>query len=88
MLKGVNRQILEVTNTENPYFERVIFFVKPEYRNEERSKLKREAEALCTAVQKPPKQKRTKKELVSIITKGVLFTLAGMALSYLLYAIL
>ncbi len=40
MIKGVNRQVLEITNTENPYFERIIFFVKPEYGNEDRAKLK------------------------------------------------
>ena len=35
MIKGVNKQVLEVTNTENPYFEKIIFFVKPEYVNAE-----------------------------------------------------
>ena len=45
MIKGVNRQVLEITNTENPYFERIIFFVKPEYGNEDRAKLKKEAES-------------------------------------------
>ena len=36
MIKGVNKQVLEVTNTENPYFEKIIFFVKPEYSSEDR----------------------------------------------------
>ena len=31
MIKGVSKQILEVTNTDNPYFEKIIFFVKPEH---------------------------------------------------------
>ncbi len=31
MLKGVNRRIIEVNNTENKYFERAIVFVRPEY---------------------------------------------------------
>ena len=30
MLKGINKQILEVTNTESPYFERIVFFVRPD----------------------------------------------------------
>lgn len=55
MIKGVNKQILEVTNTENPYFEKIIFFVKPEYKNEDRKKLQKEAEALATIAQKPPR---------------------------------
>ena len=29
MLRGVNRQIIEVNDIENPYFERAILFVKP-----------------------------------------------------------
>lgn len=41
MIKGVNKQVLEVTNTENPYFEKIIFFVKPEYVNADREKLKK-----------------------------------------------
>ena len=41
MIKGVNKQVLEVTNTENPYFEKIIFFVKPEYVNADREKIKK-----------------------------------------------
>ena len=33
MIKGVSKQILEVTNTDNPYFEKIIFFVKPEHQS-------------------------------------------------------
>ena len=29
MIKGVSKQVLEVTNPENPYFEKIVFFVKP-----------------------------------------------------------
>ena len=29
MIKGVSKQILEVTNTDNPYFEKIIFFAHP-----------------------------------------------------------
>lgn len=31
MLKGVNRSIIEVRDTGNQLFEKVIFFVRPEY---------------------------------------------------------
>lgn len=30
MLKGVNKQIIEISNTGNDYFEKVLFFVRPE----------------------------------------------------------
>lgn len=84
MLKGVNKQILEVTNTDNPYFERIIFFVKPEYKNEDRGKLKKEAEAFASVIQKPPKARVSKGRILRIISGSVLFTLAGFALSYLI----
>ena len=31
MVKGVNRQVLEIRDPGSPYFERAFFFVKPEY---------------------------------------------------------
>nr|MDE5973874.1 hypothetical protein [Eubacterium sp.] len=82
MIKGVNKQILEVTNTENPYFEKIIFFVKPEYKTADRKKLQKEAEALATITQKPPKIKVPKKKILRIAVGSVLFTGAGFALSF------
>ena len=31
MIKGVNRQVVEVSHTDSIYFEKVLFFVRPEY---------------------------------------------------------
>lgn len=84
MIKGVNKQILEVTNTENPYFEKIIFFVKPEYKNEDSKKLQREAEALATVAQKPPRAKRNKRQIIRAVTSSLLFTSAGIALSFII----
>ena len=47
MIKGVSKQILEVTNTDNPYFDKIIFFVKPEHQSTDRKKLQKEAEAVA-----------------------------------------
>ena len=58
MIKGVNKQVLEVTNTENPYFEKIIFFVKPEYVNADREKLKKEAHLLAKSANKPPRARK------------------------------
>lgn len=63
MIKGVNKQVLEVTNTENPYFEKIIFFVKPEYVNADREKLKKEAHLLAKSANKPPRARKTKREI-------------------------
>lgn len=84
MIKGVNKQVLEITNTENPYFERIIFFVKPEYTSEDRAKIKKEAESLACSAGKPPKSRKTKKEIRYIITQAVLCLGAGAAITFLL----
>ncbi len=31
MLRGVNRSIIEISETDNKYFERVLIFVRPEF---------------------------------------------------------
>lgn len=76
--------MLEVTNTENPYFEKIIFFVKPEYVNADRAKLKKEAEALSKATQKPPRSRRTKKEIRYLIFQSFLCLAAGVAVTFLI----
>ena len=86
MIKGVNRQVLEITNTENPYFERVIFFVKPEYGNEDRAKLKKEAENYASSAGKPPKSRKTKREIRYLIMQSILCLGAGAALTFLFIA--
>ncbi len=44
MLKGVNRRIIEINNTENEFFERAIVFVKPNFNGLDKSVLEREAD--------------------------------------------
>ncbi len=57
MLKGVNRQVVEVTETDSAYFERVLFFVKPEYSYVSESKLKGKADELIAGAGNPPGQR-------------------------------
>lgn len=84
MMKGVNKQVLEVTNTENPYFEKIIFFVKPEYKSADRKMLQKQAEALATITQKPPKMRVSKRQILRVVLYSVLFTVTGFALSFIL----
>ncbi len=84
MIKGVSKQILEVTNTDNPYFEKIIFFVKSEYQSTDRKKLQKEAEAVASLKQKPPKLKMTKKQIIKISLLSFLFTLAGCGVTYII----
>lgn len=39
MLKGVNKQIIEINDTGSDYFEKILFFVKPAYYSLAHSKL-------------------------------------------------
>ena len=43
MVKGVNRQVLEIHETGCEYFEKALFFVRPEFSQESDSKLKSKA---------------------------------------------
>ena len=40
MVKGVNRQVLEIHETGCEYFEKALFFVRPEYSTENEGRLK------------------------------------------------
>lgn len=53
MIKGVNRQVVEITQTDCEYFERILFLVKPEYAAVSEGKL-RERASQMSAAGKPP----------------------------------
>ena len=72
MLKGVNRQVVEVSQTDNVYFEKILFFVKPEYYGLGEAKLREKANAAMLDTLKPPQEKK-KKDL----KKGVLIGLSA-----------
>lgn len=54
MLKGVNRQVLEISQPENKYFERILFFVRPEYSSLPETRLKQQAAHALPEEAKPP----------------------------------
>lgn len=62
MLKGVNRQVVEVAETGSDYFERALFFVNPKYYGITDGKLREKAQTLMTAAGAPPKSKKTEKK--------------------------
>ena len=83
MIKGVSKQILEVTNTDNPYFDKIIFFVKPEHQSTDRKKLQKEAEAVAALKQKPPRLKLTK-QIIKTALLSLLFTMAGCGITFVI----
>ncbi|MGN0458909.1 MAG: hypothetical protein ACI4IL_08060 [Eubacterium sp.] len=85
MLKGVNKQILEITNTESPYFEKIIFFVRPSSQNLSSEKLEKEAEKISIQTKtKPPRQRITPKRVLSFIAYSLLGMGTGVAVSYII----
>lgn len=67
MIKGVNRQVVEVSQTDSVYFERILFFVKPEYYGLGEAKLKEKANACVSDTLRPPQVKKT-----GAVRKGLL----------------
>ncbi len=53
MIKGVNRQVVEITQTDCEYFERILFLVKPEFSAVSEGKLRERASQMSSAG-KPP----------------------------------
>ena len=54
MIKGVNKQVLEISETQNSFFEKAIFFVKPEYSGMGEGRLKESAKKEMESAGKPP----------------------------------
>ena len=70
MVKGVNRQVLEIHETGCEYFEKALFFVKPEYSRENEGKLKTEAMSSAMNFKSVPKTRKQKlKSRVLIIAE-------------------
>ena len=88
MIKGINRQILEVTNPESPYFDKILFFVSSDGAAANEERLHSEAQSIARQLKKPPRSKRSKKEKFLNALFIVCGIGAGIGLSVLLGAIL
>lgn len=58
MIKGVNKQVLEINETQNSFFEKAIFFVKPEYSGMSEGRLRESAKKEFESTCSPPLQRR------------------------------
>lgn len=77
MIKGVNRQVVEVRETGCDYFEKIIFFVKPEYASLSEGKIRERASLIAGDTPLPPPTKTTNKNMTQVL-KIVLGTLCGL----------
>jgi len=46
MIKGVNRQVVEINNTGSEYFERILLIIHPAYIDEKEDRIKSEADRI------------------------------------------
>lgn len=80
MIQGVNHQIVEITRPECEYFERVIFFVKPEFSSVSQGTLRERAGAIAGDTGCPPPSK-IRAQRLSLIGKLAVSAVFGAALA-------
>ncbi len=66
MIQGVNHQVVEVTKPECEYFERVIFFVKPEFSCVSQGTLRERAGKIAGEAGAPPPTKAKMNKLAAV----------------------
>lgn len=84
MVKGVNRQVLEIQETQSPYFERALLFVRPEYAHIDQKKLQAAAQAAVGATDRVPKPKAGRVKRLYYWLAGGVLSAVGVGASVLL----
>ncbi len=83
MIKGVNKNMIEISNTENEYFERAILIVREDKKYLDRELLTKQAnDYLSDMSYRQEHQFREKKRLRSVWVKIVLFSTLGIGVLY------
>lgn len=59
MIKGINRTIIEVTDTGNVYYERALLVLRPEYTDVQRGLLEKEAKKMLLSMNAPSSIKKS-----------------------------
>lgn len=80
MLKGVNHQVVEITKPTCEYFERVIFFVKPEFSSVSEGTLRERADEIAGKAGSPPPTK-LRKNRVLFLSRMLCAALSGAVLT-------
>lgn len=83
MIKGINRQIIEINDTGSTYYEKAWLVVRPEFDSAQKELLEREAAQLIKAIQAPSSFQRKSVKVRQLI-KLIVSAAAGAVLAYLL----
>lgn len=90
MVKGVSKKIIEVNNTGSKYFEKIVFYVTPEYGNLNAKHLKRAAAEFAfnyndSFNKKPLRKYYKRKKIINLCVLGLTgLCLIGVCLMILL----
>ena len=87
MIKGVNHQVVEVNDTSCEYFERIIFFVKPEYSFVSEGKLREKAGKIAGAATLMPQGKKYTIKRAGGFLKIAAALLVGAGITALVFAL-
>lgn len=87
MIKGISHQIIEVTQTNNKYYERALLVLNPEYASISREILEKEAKKLLNEMDTISAIK-PKRVILSRILSYCLFSAIGALTTAILYAIM
>lgn len=85
MIKGVNHQVVEVNDTSCEYFERIIFFVKPEYSFVSEGKIREKAGKIARTATLPPQGKQIRGRMLPEILKIAAALLVGAGITALMF---
>ena len=85
MIKGINRQVVEITQTDCEYFERILFLVKPEYAAISEGKLRERASQMSSAGKPPATRVRRRwREIVLCCAAACIGAAAAWLVQYLI----
>lgn len=83
MIKGVNRQVVEITKPNCEFFERIVFFVKPECSAVSQGTLKERANIMASSAGSPPATKVRRRRFAGLLWSAVCLA-AGIGVGILL----
>lgn len=78
MIKGVNKYVIEVSETGNMYYDKALLFVKPEYVDIEREILEKEAKKVLRNMDTVSSIKHNKR-----ISSWVIYLLSALLIGFL-----
>lgn len=83
-MRGVNKLIVEIKDTENEYFDRAILFLKPDKITTDQSELNINAEKLLYEVRNGKQKKHLRKKIIITACTAAVFISAALLLFFLL----